>query len=224
MTIKEVFEAAENGILNYDQFVAATQNAKFEDINEGRYYSKGKHADEISAKEKLIEELNTTITQRDTDLAALQKQLEEAGTDGEKLASVTSELEKFTSKYEKDTKAYEAKLAKQAYEFAVAEYANGLEFSSEAAKRDFKSQMLAKNLQMEGEKIIGADDFLIAYSANNDTAFVIHEDDGKEPPKPETPKPQFISSTSGEGGKRPSLTELMKAKNENPDLVINFDN
>ena len=235
MTIKEIFEKADGGTLTWEQFSALANGAKFEDINEGKYYSKGKHADEIGVKDKEISTLNETIKQREADLAALQEQLAAAGADTEKLANLTGEFDKLKAKYEKDAKAYETRLQKQAYEFAVREYANGTKFTSNAAKRDFIQSMLAKNLQMENGMIIGADDFTIAYSADNADAFLIETDDDiDESPAPATPqtlhvpapepKPQFIASTPGDGGsKRPTLTELMIAKNENPNLEINFD-
>lgn len=234
MTVKEIFQKANGEAITLEQFLELAGGAKFEDINEGKYYSKGKHNDEIGVKDKEIATLNETIQQREADLAALQEKLAAAGADTEKLANLTGEFDKLKAKYEKDAKAYETRLQRQAYEFAVKEYANGTKFTSNAAKRDFIQSMLAKNLQMDGDQIIGADDFTISWSADNADAFMVEEDDyNPEPPAPEAPqvinvstepKPQFIGSTPGDGqGKRPSLTELMKAKNENPDLEINFD-
>lgn len=233
MTIKEIFDRAEGGSLTYDEFVKLAKEAKFEDINEGKYYSKGKHADEIGAKDKEIGTLNETIKQREADLIALQEQLTAAGADAEKLANITGEFDKLKIKYEKDAKKYEERLKAQAYEFAVKEYANATKFTSAAAKRDFIRSMLEKQLQMDGDTIIGADDFTIAYSANNADAFLVEMDEPEPTPEPSVPqtinvpapepKPQFIASTSGDdGAKRPSLTELMIAKNENPNLEINF--
>ena len=235
MTLKEIFDRAEGNTLTWEQFSELAKGAKFEDIKEGRYYSKEKHADEIDVKDKEIATLNEVIKQRETDLAALQEKLEAAGADAEKLATITGEFDRLKAKYENDAKAYETRLQKQAYEFAVKEYANGTKFTSSAAKRDFIRSMLEKQLQMDGDHIIGADDFTIAYSADNADAFMVEEDPDPTPvapiePEPEVitvhtePKPQFIGSTPGDGqGKRPSLTELMKAKNENPNLEINFD-
>lgn len=234
MTIKEVFaKAGEDGKLSLEEFLAIAESAKFEDIAEGRYYAKNKHADEIGAKDKEISTLMETIKQRETDLATLQEQLQAAGADTEKLASLTEEFGKLQGKYERDAKKYQEQLQQQKYEFAVREYANATKFTSNAAKRDFIQSMLAKQLQMEGDRIIGADDFTITYSEDNADAFLVEDDgysgyDNNDTPDvlniPVEPKPQFIGSTPGDGqSKRPSLTELMKAKNENPDLVINFD-
>lgn len=225
MTIKEVFDKAENGTLTWEQFAELTKDAKFVDLRDDGYVDKRKYEDAIGAKSKEVESLNDLIKQRDTDLASLQEQLANAGAGNEeKLASLNGELDKLKAKYEKDRKAYEDKLAGQAYEFAVKEYANETKFTSAAAKRDFIREMLAKKLPMENGQIMGADDFTIAYSEHNADAFLVESDEPPAPaPAPKTPAPQFVASSTGDGGGvKPTLTELMKAKNENPDLVIEF--
>ena len=73
MTVKELFDKAENGTLTCDQFQAAMGDAKFVDLSEGHYVSKQKFDDEISKKDTQINSLNTTILTRDTDLATLQQ-------------------------------------------------------------------------------------------------------------------------------------------------------
>ena len=118
------------------------------------------------------------------------------------------------AKYDKETKDYKEQLSKQAYEFAVKEFANGKTFSSKAAKRDFIQSMLSKNLQYEDGRIIGADDFVQMYSKDNADAFVKQ--------KPADPKPTFVSGTDPKNSKKPTLSELMKMKNENPDATIDI--
>ena len=89
------------------------------------------------------------------------------------------------SKYEADVKKYEDQMAHQKYEFAVKEFANTKDFSSEAAKRDFTREMLAKNLQMDGDRLIGADDFVSIYSQANADAFRIETPEPEPVPEPE---------------------------------------
>ena len=218
MNIKEIFDKAENGTLTFDQFeaIAKDGNAKFADLSEGKYVSKSKYDDDLSAKEGSIKQYTDTIAQRDKDLAELQTKLKDAGTDTSKLAELQTSFDSLQEKYTADTKAYEQKLADQRYEFAVKEFANSKEFTSQAAKRDFVSQLLGEKLKMKDDVLIGADDFVTAYSKDNADAFVVH----KEPeatPKTEgdTGKPHFISSTPGaEPTKKPTLTELMMAANQ----------
>ena len=195
MLIKEVFDAAEGGTLTYDQFMVIAKDAKFADINEGKYCSKNKYDTDLAAKDKEIETLRSTISTRDTDLENLQKQLEEAGTDATKLGELSNNFSALQTQYETDVKNYKAQLKKQAYEFAVKEFANGKKFTSNAAKRDFIQSMIAKDLKMEKDSILGADDFVTAYSADNADAFVV-----ETPPEPEVkpePKPTFVNSTPG---------------------------
>ncbi len=201
--LRELFNQAEDGVLSYDQFMELAQanNVNLVDLDEGGYVSKNKYESELDARTREIETLTGTISTRDTDLEALKKKLEEAGTDATKLTDLTSQFESLKGKYDADTKAYKEQLKKQAYEFAVREFAGTKNFSSQAAKRDFIQSMIAKDLKMENNTILGADDFVKAYTENNEDAFIteyVPDDDdadyfygGKET------KPQFVSSTSG---------------------------
>lgn len=216
MNIKDLFDKAENGILTYDQFEAlAKENGlKFADLSDGKYVSKSKYDSDIKglnqqveALNGQIEALNGTITTRDEDLANLQKQLELAGEDKTKLEALNTSMSDLQAKYEADTKSYEDKLRQQSYEFAVKEYANTQQFTSKAAKRDFIKAMIDKNLTMEGDKLIGSDDFREAYAKENDDAFFVEKEPEPvaepepeptpEPTEPTAPIPTFVASTSG---------------------------
>lgn len=199
--LKELFDQAEDGILNYEQFLELCKNndVKLVDLNEGGYISKNKFESELNAKVKEIETLNGTISTRDTDLEALKQQLEAAGADTTKLTELQSQLESLQGKYDADSKAYKEQLKRQAYEFAVREFANTKNFSSQAAKRDFIQSMIAKQLKMEGDSILGADDFVKSYTEANEDAFITEMDYGYDDDDYEEPeaKPQFVSSTPG---------------------------
>lgn len=207
MNVKELFDKAENGTLTWEQFQAAAtaNNAKFFDLSEGNYVSKSKYTDDIAAKTSEIDTLNTTIQTRDADLADLKSQLEAAGVDSTKLNEVTNKFNDLQTKYNDDTKAYKELLKKQAYEFAVKEFAGTKNFTSQAAKRDFIQSMIAKELKMDNEKILGAEDFVTAYTANNADAFVTQQD-----PEPK-PKPTFVSPTQGGLTPPPSENAFLKA-------------
>lgn len=209
-TIKDFFDKAENGTLTYEQFEAMSKEsgAKFADLSDGKYVSKSKYDSDLKAVnaqvETLngqIENLNGTITTRDADLVELQKQLEAAGEDATKLAELGTNLTNLQAKYDADTKAYQDRLDQQSYEFAVKEYANTQEFSSKAAKRDFVKAMIDRKLQMEGDKLIGADDFKSVYATDNSDAFVTPKPEPTpEPqlePQPKVPVPTMVASTPG---------------------------
>ena len=191
MNLKELFDKAENGVLTYDQFMAAAQagKAKFVDLSEGGYVDKQKYTDDLSARDTRIASLDETIKARDGDLSTLREQLKTAGSDSEKLAQLGNDFAELQSKYEKETKEYQERLKAQAYKHAVNDFANQQKFTSQAAKRDFVNSMLAKNLTMENDIIIGASDFVELYTKDNADAFVVEE------PQDET-KPHFVDSTN----------------------------
>jgi hypothetical protein len=193
MTIKEIFEKSTEPLtLEMFEKLAKESGAKFTDLSEGNYVSKDKHDNELAGRDGQITQLNDTIKQRDKDLKDLKSQLKEAGTDSEKLTELENQLGNLQTQYKSDTDNYKAQLAKQAYEFAVKEFANGKKFSSNAAKRDFVNSMIAKELKMDGDKILGADDFVTSYSADNADAFLVES----EAPAEQKPKPSFSQQVS----------------------------
>lgn len=196
MTIKELFDKAENSTLTYEQFekLAKDGGAKFADLSTGAYVSKDKFDNEVTSKDNQINTLNETIKSRDKDLKDLKTQLQDAGTDSQKLAELQTQLGNLQTQYKTDTDKYKSQLSKQAYEFAVKDFANSKKFSSQAAKRDFISSMIAKELKMEGDKILGADDFVSAYSTDNADAFVVEKQE--EQNQQQQPKPQFSQSVN----------------------------
>ena len=199
MDLKKLFDQIEGGALTYEAFAQALKdnNIKLVDLNEGGYVSKNKYDADINAGNKEIEMLKGTISTRDTDLDALKKQLAEAGTDATKLTDLTSQFETLKGKYDADTKAYQNQLKKQAYEFAVREFAGTKNFSSNAAKRDFIQSMIAKELKMENNSILGADDFVKAYTEENQDAFISDFNYDEEPEADVESKPHFVGSTPG---------------------------
>lgn len=200
MNIKDIFAKAENGTLTYDQFVKlAGEEAKFVDLKEGGYVAKMKYDDDLKARDTRITDLDTTVKSREADLAKLQEQLKSAGTDAEKLATLSGDFASLQKKYDKDTKELEAKLKDQNYRHAVTDFANAQKFTSGAAKRDFIGAMIAKKLQMENDTIIGATDFMSAYKTENADAFEA-EPAPNTNPAPAENKPHFVDSTNGANG------------------------
>ena len=120
------------------------------------------------------------IKQRDADLAKLQKQLKEAGDNSEQLETVQEELENLKTSYAEDKKNYEAQLNKQKYEFAVKEKVNTLQFTSNAAKKNFIADVIATGLKMDGDTLLGFDDYVAKYKEEDAGAFVVDDssDDG----------------------------------------------
>lgn len=196
MNLKDLFDKAEGGVLTYDQLVALAQEnkAKFVDLSEGKYVDKQKYDDDLSARDTRIKTLDDTIKSRDTDLGNLRTQLENAGTDADKLSKLTTDFSDLQSKYDKDTKAYEKQLKDQAYKYAVKEFTDKLKFTSQAAKRDFVKSMMEKNFTIENDTIVGATDFVAAYTKDNADAFVV-----ETTPAQGVDKPHFVNPTSPTG-------------------------
>ncbi len=223
MLLKDIFDKAtsENKALTLEEFerIAKENKAKFTDLSEGKYVDRQKYEDDLAKKDTEITSLNDTIATRNTDLEQLKSQLENAGSDAGKLDEVNSQLTALQAKYDADTAALQTKLSAQAYEFAVRDFAGKQKFSSSAARRDFERSMINKNLPMDDGTIIGAEDYMKVYAKTNADAFIQKES------APKTPDPQFVGSTPGgkEKGAKMSLSEMMKAKNENPDFVVSFD-
>lgn len=185
-----------DGTLNFEDFVKKCTDAKIKlaDLSKGEYISKDKYSDELQGKEDTIKQLQDTIKTRDKDIKDIKKQLSEASTDSDKLGKLQEDLDTLQKKYDDDTKSFEARLSRQAYEFAVKEFASTQKFTSKAAKREFINSMVAKELKMEGDTIVGANDFVKAYIAENEDSFV--KESKKQEPQP--PAPKFAGPTGSQ--------------------------
>lgn len=223
MKIEDVFKNAENGTLTFEQFKTIAGDAKFVDLQEGDYVAKKKYEADITAKSQEVDTLNSTISLRDKDLEDLKVKLQEAGTDAEKLSTLSNQFTELQGKYDADVKQYKAQLSKQAYEFAAREFASKQKFTSEAAKRDFIRELYDAGLKMDKNGILGAEDFRKSYEEKNADAFIIDTPAPEPAPAPK-PTPQFVGSTPGDPSSSPKMTlsEMMRAKNENPNLSVDF--
>ena len=200
-----------------------TKHVRFADLSEGGYVSVDKFNAQVNGLNQQVKDLQGQLASRDTDITGLQEKLTAATADATKLAEVQQQLTGLQAKYTKDQKDWETKTTKQRKEFMVRERANGLKFTSEAAKRDFLGQANVKDFQLDGETLIGYNEFFDKYKAENPTAFV-EEKPADPPADPPAPKPNIVlpGNSGGTPGANKSLAEMMKAKNANPDLVVSF--
>lgn len=142
------------------------------------------------------------IAKRDTDLADLKKQLEDAGEDKSKLDELTKQLETLQATYDSSKTEYANQLAKQRKEFIIKEQVNSLKFSSNSAKKAFLADVIAKDLPLENDSLLGFQDFVSAYKEQDAGAFAVEDNNGDNNAKP---KPQFLGRSnnldnSGNGG------------------------
>lgn len=169
-----------------------------------------------------ITELQGQVTQRDTDLKSIQDQLSAAQEDTGKLAEAQESLKELQSKYDNDRKSWEEKNKQQAYEFAVRERAGEIEFSSAGAKRDFIREAIGKNFVMENGILLGFDEYVNIYKEADPGAFVPEKKPDTPPDDPQKPDVVLPGGNPGTLGNSKSLTDMMVAKNANPDMVVDF--
>jgi len=223
--LKALFQDGE--ALTYDQLAAKATEAKLKvvDISGGAYLSKEKHDNKVGALTQQITDLQGQVSQRDTDLADLNAKLTAAQADAGKLSEAQAALTALQAKYDTDKKDFDARIAAQSYEYAVREKANALHFSSASAKKAFIQDAIAKQFKQEGESLTGYEEFLSEYKNTDPGAFVPEAAPAADP-APATPPagaPTITLPTGGaKPGKRMGLMEIMRAKNENPDMVIDF--
>jgi len=145
-----------------------------------------------SKLETLQKQYDEEIKKRDGDLASLQEQLKNADVDATKVKDLNDKIASMQEENEKATKAYEKQLESQRYEFAIKERASGLKFSSASAKKSFIADAIAKDMRLDGDNVLGFDEFVEAYKKDDAAAF----SDAEE----EVPKPHFTSPLGGKIG------------------------
>ena len=200
-----------------------TKHVRFADLSEGNYVSLEKFTAQVEARDKQIVTLQDQIKQRDTDITDLNTKLTAAQGDAGKLGDVQKQLGTLQAKYQQDQQKWATEAAKQRKEFMVRERANSLKFTSAAAKREFISQANSKDFQLDGDTLMGYEDFVAKYKAENTDSFVVDKPSDSTPPPADPPKIVLPTNPGdpGKGGK--SLSALMAAKNANPDMVVSFD-
>ncbi len=214
----------DGGSLTYEQLANAAKEQKMNIVNlaDGGYVSKGKHDDAVNGLKGQITDLQGQLTQRDSDLTSLRDQLTAAQADASKLGTVQQSLADLQSKYNTDKTDFEQRLHRQSYEFMVRERAGGLKFSSAAAKKAFMQEALAMDFKIDGDNLLGYEDFVTKYKADDPGAFVA-EKPTETPPAGKTPTIVLPSGGKPSPGKKLSLSDAMRQKNENPDAQISFE-
>ena len=192
--VSKIFEGAT------EEQISAILDINSKDIGSAKAKSDGL-AEQITA-------LNAQITQRDADLTAMREKLTAAQADAGKLTEAQSALADLQAKYAADQQAWDAQRAAQAYEFAVRSKAGELKFTSNAARNDFIRSAIGKNMQLDGDRILGFDDFAKAYREADPTAFVSDE---PKPPAPTITLPTKSSPQAG-GAVPGSLREALAQK------------
>lgn len=233
--LKKLFPANEDGTpkaMTFEELEAAINADKgisLVNLKDGGYVSQDKFdrkQQELAQAQSSIETLNGTIAKNTTDLEELQNQIKAAEGDASKIAALTSQVAQLQTdaktaadKYDQQQKDFQDQLAKQACEFAIKTKVGGLKFSSASAKRAFTQDILGAGLKVDGENVLGFDDYVAKYKAEIDPDAFAKEEEPKEPePKNLTPPPIFSGGThNGTGaGKDNDFSNLFHFTQVNP--------
>ena len=214
--------------LTFEQLMAKAQEAQMKVVNlaDGGYVSQSKFNDKTGLLNQQVTDLQSQLTQRDTDITNLREALTAAQADATKLGDAQRALTEMQTRYTTEKQQFEDKLSGQAYEFAVRERVNGLNFSSKAAKSAFMKSAIEKKFAMENGNLLGFDDYVTQYKAEDSGAFAQEKPADPAPapaPAPNTPTVVLPSGGKPNPGKKFSLSELMRQKNENPDAQISYE-
>ena len=196
------------------------------DTQAARDSEKSKYESQIAQYQGQVTDLQGQLTQRDTDLTGLQTQLAAVQADAGKLTEYQQQLTTLQNNYDREKKAWETKTAQQKREYAIKARAAEIKFSSASAKRAFIHDAIkAASIKLDGDDLLNYGEFVEQYKTSDPGAF-IQEQAAKEPePQPEPqPQPQIVlPGKSTPAKKKMTLSEMMKAKNANPNFRIEWD-
>ena len=200
---------ADGEALTFDQLktkIEADTGLKIVNLADGGFVSKEKHDAKIT-------ELNGTKKQLEDARAEIQS-FKDMDIDG-----IKKKADDWEQKYEADTKALQDKLTTQQTEFAAKTYLRGFKFTDPMVEEAVFRQFMEKKFAMEGDKFLGADEYMTEMQKQHPAIFVA------ENPKPNTPpNPQFAPPQPPQPpAKRRTLTQMMTERNANPNTPITFD-
>ena len=161
----------------------------------------------ISEHEKLVSKLTLERDTAKEDLKTANETLEKfKDIDPEKMAE---EIDKYKKAAEDSEKNFKAELEKRDYNDAIDKKLSEIKFSSEAAKRAFKNDLIENPLQLRNGAVVGFDDVLKQAKESVPSAFV---DEQKE--NLEQNKAKFTTATKDNGGGSNAKTkeEIMAIK------------
>lgn len=146
-----------------------------------------KHKSQIT---KLTQDLESANEQAD----AYKQQLDDANTQIQSfkemdIEGIRQSADDWKAKYDNDIKALQDKMNAKEYEFAIKEYANQFNFTSERVKNSIIEDLKAKEFKLNDGVLLGADDYMKQLRENEPTSFVSEE--------PNDPLPTFTKPTGG---------------------------
>ena len=172
----------------------------------------GKDIKELQTKNGKLEDDLTEMTTRATTAEDTLKKFD--GIDPEQIQTELADWKKKAEDAEED---YNAKIAERDFSDALRTELESIKFSSEAAKEAISAKIKEAGLKLSDGKILGLNDLLAQIKEKDASAFV---DEDAEQAKGKAANFTKPGTGSGKPGQRYTMSELMKMKNENPDLDI----
>ena len=175
----------------------------------------------VSENYKTINEFEKRVSKLEAERNGYKEQLDTAtetlkGFDGIKPEELQAEVEKYKKKAEEQEETFKKELEKRDFSDALDKAIGDYKFSSEYAKKSVVEEIKAAGLKLVDGKIIGLNDMIETIKGKDASAFV---DEAKD--KLEQNKAKFTKQTQqSKDGTKISMSELMKMKNENPDMDI----
>ena len=169
---------------------------------------------------KKLQKDNETLTADRDNWKSKAETAEETlkGFDGIDPEQIQKDLKEWQKKAEDAEKDYKEKLYERDFANALGKEFENIKFSSEAAKKQIMNDVKAAGLKLHDGKILGLNDLIAQMKESDATAFV-DENAGKA----KAGAARFTTPKTGAGagaGGHVSMTELMRMKNENPNLDI----
>ncbi|MCM1399873.1 MAG: phage scaffolding protein [Clostridium sp.] len=168
---------------------------------------------------KTIAEYDKKVSRLETERDGYKEKLETAettlkGFEGVDMDAIKTELDTYKAKVKEQEDTYNKALYDRDFKDALNAAISDIKFSSEAAKKSVVSDIKAAGLKLIDGKIMGLNDFIAACKEKDASAFI---DEAEESLKNSQAK---FSSPMKTSSRKPTMSELMKMKNENPNLDI----
>ena len=129
------------------------------------------------------------------------------------IESIKQSADDWKKKYETETKQLKDNLKKQEYEFAAKDFLGNYDFLSERVKKSILSEFMDKDFKLEDGKFLGAEEWVKNLSENEPELFKTKNNND--------PQVIFTKKSHIDDPKpKMTLTDMMKAKNENPNMDI----
>jgi len=170
---------------------------------------------------KTISEFDKKVEKLETERDGYKEQFETAtetlkGFDGIKPEELQAEVAKYKKAAEEKEKEFKQELEKRDFSDALEKAIGDYKFSSEYAKKSVMEEIKGAGLKLVDGKIIGLNDMMEAIKGKDASAFVDEKQQKLEQSRAKFTKPAGQSKD----GTKISMSELMKMKNENPDMDI----